>query len=120
LFLLVQKEDGVKLTTTQIQKARQNDGETLYKIGWDYYNNKKDYTKAFAWFYKAALQNYSNAQVQVSTLYRHGQGVPQDYKLVMEWYQKAASNGNSGAQYNIGDLYQNGLGVSQDYKLAMQ
>jgi TPR repeat protein len=120
LLLFLQKEDGVDLTTREIQKVRQNDEETLYNIGYDCQRNNKDITKAFAWFYKAALENYVDAQYQVGYFYDEGLGVPQDYKLAMEWYQKAADNGNISAQYNVGCLYQNGLGVSQDDKLAME
>jgi TPR repeat protein len=55
------KEDGINLTTRDIQKARENDGETLFNIGCDYRNNKKDDTKAFEWFNKAAFEGYEKA-----------------------------------------------------------
>jgi TPR repeat protein len=117
LLLFIQKEDGVALTKQEIKKARKNDGETLYNIGYDYYNNKKDKTKAFMWLHKAALENHDKAQNYVGHMYSGGLGVPQDYKLAMEWYQKAAFNGYSIAQLNIGYMYDGGLGVSQNYKL---
>jgi TPR repeat protein len=117
LLLFIQKEDGVDLTRREIQKAKENNGQTLYKIGFDYYNNKKDNTKAFPWLHKAALENHDEAQNNIGFMYHFGLGVPQDYKLARQWYQKAASNGNTSAQYNIGHLYKDGLGVPQDYKL---
>jgi TPR repeat protein len=108
------------LTKREIQEARENTAETLYKIGWDYYSNKKDYTKAFMWLHKAALENHDKAQFQVGYLFQHGLGVPQGYKLAMQWYQKAAKNGNTDAQFNIGYMYRHGLGVPRNYKLAME
>jgi TPR repeat protein len=113
------KENGISLTQGEIQKARQNDGKSLFNIGYGYLDSKKDDAKAFAWFYKAALENYDKAQSKVGFMYKKGRGVSQDYKLAIEWYQKAASNGNSNAQYNTGVMYHKGQGVSQDYKLAM-
>jgi TPR repeat protein len=114
------KENGISLTQGEIQKARQNDGKSLFNIGYGYLDSKKDDAKAFAWFYKAALENYDKAQSKVGFMYKKGRGVSQDYKLAIEWYQKAASNGNTDAQNNIGYMYYLGLGVSQDYKLAME
>jgi TPR repeat protein len=101
-----------------MQKARENDPETLYKIG-DAYNKKEYFRKAFAWFHKAALQNHAEAQAKVGYMYRRGQGVSQDYRQAMEWSMKAASAGSANGQYNIGELYYYGLGVQQDYEQAM-
>jgi TPR repeat protein len=108
------------LTKRKAQKARKNDGETLFNIGCDYYNNKKDYSKAFPWFYKAALENHSNAQNNIGKMYQHGQGVSQYYKLAMEWYQEEVTKGNVNAQNNIDFLYENNYGITKDIGIAIK
>jgi TPR repeat protein len=94
-----------------MQKARENDPETLYKIGDAYYKKKKN-KKAFPWFHKAALQNHAEAQARVGYMYLHKQGVSRDYRQAMEWSMKAASADNAEAQYLVSGLYYCGLGVS--------
>jgi TPR repeat protein len=114
---LNQKEDGIKVTKREIQKARENDAETFYKIGSAYSDGDK---KSFIWLYKAARQNHAQAQRQIGMMYKFGCGaVPQDDKQSFFWFMKAASTGNAHAQYIIGQLYLRGDGISTDYKQAM-
>jgi TPR repeat protein len=96
------EEDGIEMTIQEIQKARNNDNEA-YKIG-EEYHKKNEYKKAFAWFHKAALQNYPEAQAQVGWIYGLGRGVFTDYKQAMKWSMKAASAGDANGQYQVGFL----------------
>lgn len=96
------------MTKREIEKAKQNDGKTLYSIGCDYRHKK------------AAFSGHAEAQHNIGSLYEKGLGVPQDYKLAMKWYKKAASDGYTGSQPSIGEMYYHGQGVSQDYKIAME
>lgn len=109
------------MTEEEIQKARESDAKTLYKIGDSYYkkNKENDYKKAYAWLHKAALQDYTEAQAKLGLMYNWGMGVSEDYKKSMKWSMKAASAGNDNAQYNIALLYYFGRGVSIDDKKVM-
>jgi TPR repeat protein len=91
------------VTEHEIQKAKNNGNEALYKIG-EEYHKKNEYKKAFAWFHKAALQNHSDAQTQVGWMYGLGRGVSTDYKQAMKWSMKAASAGNANGQHQVGFL----------------
>jgi len=75
---------------------------------------KGDYKTALRKWRPLAEQGNADAQLNLSQLYRLGQGVPQDYKKAMKWYQKAAEQGNGIAQNNIGYMYGTGSGVPQD------
>jgi TPR repeat protein len=110
---------GIALTEQDIQKARENDPETLYKIG-DAYNKKEYFRKAFAWFYKAALQDYPQAQAKVGDMYHRGRGKSRDYKQAMDWYLKAVNNGNTDAMKEIGVMYQYGEGVTRNTHTAIE
>jgi TPR repeat protein len=57
------------LTKREIQKERENNGETLFNIGIDYRIDKKDDIQAFAWLYKAALEDHRHGQYQVGYMY---------------------------------------------------
>jgi TPR repeat protein len=102
-----------------MQKARENDPETLYKIG-DIYFKKREYTKAFAWFHKAALQNYPQAQAQVGYMYRDGEGISQDDQQAMDWYLKAANNGSTDAMFSIGTMYRLGYCITKNIHTAIE
>jgi TPR repeat protein len=69
---------------------------------------------------KAAKDGIIEAQCNIGSLYRDGQGVSQDYKLAMDWYQKAASKGNDYAQCNIGEMYEDGDGVTKSVDTAIE
>jgi TPR repeat protein len=106
------------LTNQEIQKVRENDPETIYMIGEEYYK-EYEHDEALSWFHDAALQNYPEAQAQIGLMYQGGEGVYTDYKEAMKWYQEAASSGSANGQYYIAELYYYGLGVQQDYEQAM-
>jgi TPR repeat protein len=110
-------DDGIKLTEQDIEKAKGKDKEILHHIGETYYHLRK-YTKAFPWFYKAAVQHHGRAQNRLGNMYQKGYGVSGDYKLAMKWYKRAASNGIPEAMNTIGSLYRIGCGVSESDRQA--
>ena len=64
---------------------------------------------------RTTQQGDINAQNNLGTMYKDGNGVPQDYKQAFELFKKAAQKGEATAQYNLGIMYIKGQGVSQDY-----
>jgi hypothetical protein len=66
----------------------------------------------------SAEQGDAKAQVDLATMYYHGQGVRQDYAEAALWYRKAADQGNAIAQNAIGSMYYYANGVPQDYAEA--
>ena len=51
----------------------------------------QDYSKARAWYEKAAAQGNAIAQYNLGNFYNDGRGVPQDFAKAREWYEKAAA-----------------------------
>lgn len=62
---------------------------------------KKDYTKAFEWFEKAAEQGHSRAQYKMGWCYANGDGVVKDLNEAEMWYRRAADQGHSDARRMI-------------------
>lgn len=107
------------MTKVEIQKAKENDKETLYKIGIAYYD-KEDYSKAHKWLLKSALDGYYPAQHKLGDMYYYGSGVSKDAKKGVEWYTKAAENGDQVAMNLIAHVYHKGLGISSDIDTAIK
>ena len=63
---------------------------------------------------KAAEMGYTNAQFNLSNMYRVGEGVPKNDKKAVTWYRKAAEQGNATAQHNLGWMYYKGEGVPEN------
>src|SRR5207247_595991 len=61
-----------------------------------------------------AEQGDAAAQIELASMYYHGQGVPQDYGEALRWYRKAADHGYAESQYNLGYMYYYGRGVTKD------
>ncbi|MGI4851183.1 MAG: tetratricopeptide repeat protein [Janthinobacterium lividum] len=75
---------------------------------------RRDLSKAFFHFEKAAQDEYSFAQVYLGRLYKEGQGIIQDYTQALHWIQKSSNENNLLGQYNLALMYLNGEGVAQD------
>jgi uncharacterized protein len=74
-----------------------------------------DATKAAAWFHRAALQGYADAQFNLGLMYATGQGgLTQDSVKAIDFFRKAALQGNADAQNNLGAMYHMGEGIKQD------
>jgi hypothetical protein len=76
---------------------------------------QEDYVKAFDWYQRAANQGNDDAQINLGSMYEHGNGVQQDYSQAFEWYQKAANQGYVNAKYYLGDM-----DSEQDYAKAFE
>lgn len=83
------------------------------------YREGKDPAKAVQFFRRAAEASYAEAQNNLGTIFRNGEGVPKDLAQSASWYARAAENGHPGAQNNLGFLYENGLGVPRDLAAAV-
>ena len=78
----------------------------------------QDYKEAVKWFRLSAEQGNTDAQTNLGSRYKKGEGVPQDYKEAVKWYRLAAYEGNSHAQNNLGTMHEFGRGVLQDNTMA--
>ena len=82
---------GVKWYTKAYEIG--NDPKTAYEIGLLYKEGDKtlikNYSKAFEWFYKSAVQNYMPAQIEIGYMYSHGLGVQENQKSAVKWLKKA-------------------------------
>lgn len=56
---------------------------------------RREYKEAAEWFRKAAIQGLPQAQQQLGTLLRHGQGVKQDKREAYMWLLLSFESGNS-------------------------
>ena len=76
------------------------------------------YAEAVSWYRIAADQGDADAQYNLGTMYRDGEGVPRDYAEALKWFRRAADQEHARAQYTLGVMYDVGRGVTQDYVLA--
>lgn len=79
---------------------------------------EQDFTKAFIWYEKAALNGDNDAQNSLGDCYYWGHGVQQDYKQAVYWFEKAAESEHSEALFNLGHCYENAQGVEENAELA--
>ena len=79
---------------------------------------RQDYKEAVRYYYKAALNNYTTALVDLGNCYFHGHGVPQDHYKAVQWYKKAATKGYIYGLYNLAWAYEHGQGISKDLAAA--
>ena len=64
----------------------------------------KNYYEAAKWYRIAANRGYTNAQLNLGTLYRNGQGVTKNLAEAARWYQKAAEQGDATAKKYLAEL----------------
>ncbi len=68
-----------------------------YALG-EMYGIVRNYTKALAWYQKAAEQGHVKAQVKLGLMYDKGIGVPKDEHQAVKWYLKATEQGHESAK----------------------
>ena len=78
----------------------------------------KDWKQSSSWLLRAAEQENSPAQVNISIAYSYGEGVPRDEAEALEWLYRALRNGDLGAAFNLGVMYYEGEGLPMDKKLG--
>lgn len=78
----------------------------------------RDWKQSSSWLLRAAEQENSAAQVNISIAYSYGEGVPRDEAEALEWLYRALRNGDLGAAFNLGVMYYEGDGLPMDRKLG--
>jgi TPR repeat protein len=78
----------------------------------------EDFSKAFEWGLKAAMQGLAASQYLIGLGYKNGEGAPKDHQEAARWLCMAAEKDYAGAQYELGICYLNGEGVPKDMLLA--
>jgi len=66
----------------------------------------------------AAKSGHAEAQSELGSMYRFGEGVQKDYDKAFKLYSKAAEQGHTFALYYLGLMYALGQGVQQDISIA--
>ena len=88
-------------------------------VMYTYHKENADYKKALAYYKKAALQGYSEAQYNVGWCYFNGYGVEADQEEAMRWIRKAADQEYALALDAMWQGYYFGTkGLPRDYKQA--
>jgi TPR repeat protein len=67
---------------------------------------------------KLAQANNPVAELRLSQMYAHGNGVTQDRKEARRWLQRSAEHDNNEAQLVLGNALREGFGEVQDYERA--
>lgn len=88
-------------TLDMLKSAKEGNVSAQYKIG-KFYDDKKNYKKAFKWFTLATNQGDANAAMALAGMYRFGKGVSQNSKKSFDWTLVAAEGNNHKAQAVIG------------------
>jgi TPR repeat protein len=82
--------------------AEKGDAKAQYWVGFLYengYSVPRDYTEAAKWYWAAAAQNFTSAQVSLAQMYLEGRpGVPRSEAKAVRLYCRAADRGNPTAQ----------------------
>jgi len=90
------------------------------------WNPKKDYAKAFRWYYTIAtsaserVHDIDNAQLRVADCYAKGKGTSKDEAQAFSWYQKLAENGVGQGQMECANILMHGKGGPIDVQQAFQ
>lgn len=80
---------------------------------------EQNYTTAFEWHEKAAMNGNIDAQLNLGCIYDQGNGVEQGYTKSVEWLGKAIEQGNTQATFLLGMYFAEGLGVNPSDKKAI-
>lgn len=88
---------------------------TLYENG---QGVKRDQTKAFELYQRAAGRGIAEAQFAIAQMYLEGRGCTKDVTQGFEYTRRAADKGLASAQYNLALMYQKGEVVTQSYRNA--
>lgn len=82
--------------------------------------NKKEYSKAFKWFKKAATKASPVAECNLGICYLYGYGVEKNYSEAVRLFKSAVICRYANAQYMLGECYMHGYGVDQNYSEAVK
>ena len=88
-----------------------------HEKGWGVTQSGKE---AFAWYSKAAAQDYPSAYNALGNFYREGISVKADISKAFEMYRKGAGGEDAQAMLNLGNCYYYGMGVPKDEPAALK
>jgi TPR repeat protein len=74
---------------------------------------------AFEMMKTYAEAGYRVAQVNLASLYLHGQGTPRDPNAAVRWYEEAAAQGHPAAYGGLGAIHQHGWAGPRDATAAL-
>lgn len=77
-----------------------------------------DYSKAFFWLTKSAMNGDTEAENDLGFMYEHGEGISSYAEAAFDWYSKSAEKGFPPAQNNLARLYFLGQGTKVNYQLS--
>ena len=93
------------------KRVELDDPIAIYNQGCDYdqgkYGYPQDYTKALAYWHRAAELGLSEAYCSIGYAYDHGEGVEVDKKKAEHYYELAAMKGHVKARDNLGIMEEN-------------
>lgn len=100
-------------------QALTGDAIAQYGLG-KFYDEQKQYKRAFSWYKKSADQLFPKAQCALAVCYEFGKGIEKDETEAFNWYKKSAEQGFAEAQYFLGDCYSLSIGVDKDDREAFK
>ncbi len=114
-----------KLTIgTFLEEASRGNRDVYIYLGDAYLNGhfdaKKEKTKAFYWFKKAARNKEPYAILQLAKLCLDNVGTQDECDRVFDWNRELAEAGDPEAQYLMGVRYYKGQGVPKDDTMAIE
>jgi TPR repeat protein len=101
--------------------AEKGDKDAQVKLGAMYqygYGVPVDYSRAFDWYQRAAVQGDPEGEVDLGLMYERGLGTSQDTVKALEWFHRSADKNGSAAELQLAIAYERGLGVRPDHGQA--
>ncbi len=89
--------------------AEQNDSLAQYQLAL-YYEDQKEYSKAFDWYSRAAESEYPCALCKLGEYFEKGLGTQIDVSRAAELYRHAAELGDTEGAFHLGRCYEEGIG----------
>lgn len=111
--------DGIVALRRNRERIMNAPGQTAIEAAYRAYQ-ARDYARAAALYRTAANAGSPQAQNNLGTMLRLGQGVPQNLPAAIAMYRQAAAKGYAAAQAQLGFAYEEGEGVKQDWKEAFR
>lgn len=124
LFSCISRAQGTQQENffhVMLKQAQSGNYAACVYVGSSYFTGdggvEQNYSEAFKWYQKAALNGETPAFVWMGIMYYWGYGTTQDYSKSFMWFKKAAQLVNPLADHWLGQLYIKGLGTTQnDYE----
>ena len=116
-FIDIESSADFMFPYTQNTKPNDMRSYVWYRIGKMHcygLGTEQNYTEAFKWFEKSAIEGNKFAQFSLANLNYFGNGIEKSYEQAYHWYMKAAQQGQPYAAYAIAQMYANGESVSKD------